>query len=129
MQFVNVDNLLNDNTVFSYTQAEKAYKMIKDAYPEKDVKLKYLFTDMIEKAVHYTEYRLKWSLASMQERMAMDEERSRCHNLFIAALNRLSVYMYENKYDNSWEDLIGSDRKRIGDFACYIAYIYSVDAR
>lgn len=56
-------------------------------------------------------------------------ERTRCHNLVISAKNKLSVYMYEHKLGNDWDDLLGEERKRIGDFACYVVLLQGLDAR
>ncbi len=36
-----------------------------------------------------------------------DAERTRCHNLVISAKNKLSVYMYEHKLGNDWDDWLG----------------------
>lgn len=56
-------------------------------------------------------------------------ERTRCHNLVISAKNKLSVYMYEHKLGNDWDDWLGEERKRIGDFACYVVLLQGLDAR
>lgn len=56
-------------------------------------------------------------------------ERTRCHNLVISAKNKLSVYMYEHKLDNDWDDWLGEERKRIGDFACYVVLLQGLEAR
>lgn len=56
-------------------------------------------------------------------------ERTCCHNLVISAKNKLSVYMYEHKLGNDWDDLLGEERKRIGDFACYVVLLQGLDAR
>lgn len=56
-------------------------------------------------------------------------ERTRCHNLVIGAKNKLSVYMYEHKLGNDWDDWLGEERKRIGDFACYVVLLQGLEAR
>lgn len=56
-------------------------------------------------------------------------ERTRCHNLVISAKNKLSVYMYEHKLGNDWDDWLGEERKRIGDFACYVVLLQGLEAR
>ncbi len=56
-------------------------------------------------------------------------ERTRCHNFVISAKNKLSVYMYEHKLGNDWDDWLGEERKRIGDFACYVVLLQGLEAR
>lgn len=129
MQFIGYKDLLDSDETLSFENSAKAYQMILDAHPEKDVEFKRLLSDVVERAIAYAQYRLKWSLLSVQEKAAIDEERSMHHNIFINSINKLSVYMYQNKYGNDWEDVIGSDRKKMGDFACYLAYVYSINAR
>ena len=45
------------------------------------------------------------------------------------AENKLSVYMYEHKLGNDWDDWLGEERKRIGDFACYVVLLQGLEAR
>lgn len=64
-----------------------------------------------------------------QRKEQADAERTRCHNLVISAKNKLSVYMYEHKLGNDWDDWLGEERKRIGDFACYVVLLQGLEAR
>ncbi len=51
------------------------------------------------------------------------------HERVIYCLKLLSRYLGQEGVDVSWFDAIEDNRKQIGDFACYIAYIYSINAR
>lgn len=70
-----------------------------------------------------------WNQKSLAEKGQADAERTRCHNLVISAKNKLSVYMYEHKLGNDWDDWLGEERKRIGDFACYVVLLQGLEAR
>lgn len=37
--------------------------------------------------------------------------------------------MYEHKLGNDWDDWLGEERKRIGDFACYVVLLQGLEAR
>lgn len=55
--------------------------------------------------------------------------RSMKHDAFITSLNVLARIAEKEGIDNSWRDDLGEDRKRIGDFACYISYITGISNR
>ena len=58
-----------------------------------------------------------------------DEGRTAKHERVIYCLKLPSRYLGQEGVDVSWFDSIEDNRKQIGDFACYIAYIYSINAR
>ena len=64
-----------------------------------------------------------------EERQQKDEGRTAKHERVIYCLKLLSRYLGQEGVDVSWFDAIEDNRKQIGDFACYIAYIYSINAR
>ncbi|WP_294187580.1 hypothetical protein [uncultured Clostridium sp.] len=41
----------------------------------------------------------------------------------------LSRYLQKADKDITWREQLGDERKRIGDFACYIAFIFELNAR
>lgn len=129
MYFVNYEDFLKTPNALSVEAAAKVYQNIMDSHPEKDVELSNLVSVMITRAIAYAEFRSKWLLMTTQEQLEVDETRSRHHDLFISSINKLSICMYQKGFSNGWEDELGTDRKRIGDLACYIAYVYSVNAR
>lgn len=113
----------------SFEEANRIYNMIVECAPENDREFDARFQALVERAEKYAAYRAGWLGMSRQEKMEIDEERSRNHDLFIKAKNQLSTYMYEQKLGNDWDDLLGEERKRIGDFACFLVYVRSVLAR
>ena len=113
----------------SFEEADRIYGMIVERAPEHDRDFDTKFQVLVERAEKYVSYRAGWLSRSLQERLEIDEERSRAHDLFIKAKDQLSTYMYEQKLGNDWDDLLGEERKRIGDFACYLVYLRSILAR
>lgn len=50
----------------------------------------------------------------------------------MVSLKVIAAYMRERKWDSTWFEQLGTierDRKRFGDFACYLVYINSLNAR
>lgn len=120
----------------SFEEANKVYHMILAARPAEDYReFDDLLDEMVKRAVAYAGARAQWAHMTLEEKMAnnaaADAERSRKHDLFIKAQNKLVEYMYDNKLGDYFEvmDLIGEERKRVGDFACYLAYVYSLNER
>ena len=71
----------------------------------------------------------KWRILTKEEQDALDDSRTNIHNrirdnlIFIRGLAQI------NGKDTSWFDKFHDDRKRMGDFANYLNYIYAVNAR
>ncbi len=77
---------------------------------------------LYRKAVDYAMIRAEWYFCAVAERAERDRARSAAHDSFIDTCNILSRAMNRAKEDNSWRAALGNDRKRIGDFACYVTY-------
>ncbi|MCR5739998.1 MAG: hypothetical protein K6G43_09275 [Lachnospiraceae bacterium] len=91
-------------------------------------KLEY-WNECLKKALDYTERRCKWEFMSREEKIAADQGRTMCHNGFIDSLNLLSRIADKEGIDNSWRQKLGDERKRIGDFACFITYMTGISNR
>ena len=126
---VTYQQYLEEENSLNLEAAEKIYMAIIKQAPVRDREFEKLFGTMQERAVTYAGYRAKWLTQSLQERLEVDETRSRHHDLFIKAKNDLVKYMYANKMDADWDDELGEARKRVGDFACYMVFLMSLHAR
>lgn len=96
---------------------------------KKDSKAEALFKELQQRAIAYAAIRAGWFNLSYGERAEADADRTRKHDLFIKAKSDLATYMYENKMNIDWEDRLGTQRKRIGDFACYMVFLISLHER
>lgn len=87
------------------------------------------WNDFINSCVEYAEIRSTWLFLSREEKLEKDELRTAIHNTVIRNLSILKR-MVENRNENiEWYNRFYDDRKRIGDFACYISYIYALCTR
>lgn len=123
------DNLRETDSI-TIEECEQIYTAIVEQIKEKqDGRAEQLFAEMQKCAIVYAGIRANWFNLSFGERAAADTDRTRKHDLFIRAKDKLAEYMYENKMSITWDDELGSQRKRIGDFACYMVFLIAVSER
>jgi hypothetical protein len=59
----------------------------------------------------------------------MGQARTAAHNAFIDSCNILSRQMAKSEESTAWRGTLGTDRREIGDFACFIALFVGLAAR
>ncbi len=111
----------------SLEEAADSYRSIIDAVDETDEDIVYILNMLQEKAVRYSHFRAGWSLKTRQEKIDTDDDRTSAHDAFISALNMMATA--EAAPGEVWRQQLGTDRKRLGDFACYIALFMALDER
>ena len=129
MKFVRYEDFVKIPDALSFEDAGQIYKSILSAKQDADIEFLKLLEELLSSTVNYADIRSRWLTMSAQQTVQMNEIRSQYHDFFIASINNLSRYMYLHGYENTWANLLGDDRKRIGDFACYITYIQAINAR
>ncbi len=127
------DEYLEMSDALSFEKADKIYNMLLDNANTEDEDFLELWEDFMKVAVTYANVRGNWKLFPRGQRRHTDDERTACHDAVISHLNGLTRYMEMQGWDTAWRDELGRDerlhRKRLGDFACFAAYVYSVIAR
>jgi hypothetical protein len=93
-----------------------------------------LWVELRRAAVAYFAERASWKLAPPDGRPALEQGRTSAHNVFIDACNALSRRCVANDLDQDWRRELGDaqtmeGRKRIGDYACYLAFSLAIEAR
>lgn len=94
-----------------------------------------LYEELIVAANKYSAFRAAWCIWSREEKMEKDESRTACHDSMIVKFNKLARYLRMQEKQAAWRDVLGDEaehpynRKRIGDFACYIVFVNSICAR
>lgn len=118
----------------SIEQMQDLHRQILEEVGE-DWDAKELYEELVQTATRYAEFRGKWLVISRDERMSIDSSRTACHNSMIVKFNMLARYLRMNGHKALWRDTLGYEeddkycRKTIGDFACYIVFINSINAR
>ena len=95
----------------------------------RDANLDELWWETLRAAVNYVEIRSMWNFIDSEQRAQTDRYRTGLHDTFIYKLNSLAVTMESLGLDVSWQEKLGGDRVRLGDFACFLNYIFSLRAR
>lgn len=85
--------------------------------------------DLIDKAVTYARVRVDWLRCSKEQQRQRGPERSARHDAFIASCDAMAQAMTAAGEDTRWQSLLGTDRKTIGDFACFVHCILGQMAR
>ena len=129
--FDNSDNPESDDTI----EKEEHYKWTISLEEETKEDAFIPEEDLLEQAVKYAQFRAKWYLWSKEERMEQDAYRTCCHNALISKFNILARYLKNKEHPAEWREILGDEeanpyvRKRIGDFACFMVFVESVNAR
>lgn len=103
-----------------------AKKLFEEVSSSKLISLK---NDFISYAVEYARIRVDWFLSDEEGKDQIEELRTRKHNALIDSCNILSREMNKAGENTAWRIELGTDRKSIGDFACYLHCILGINAR
>ena len=95
----------------------------------RDVDALELYNELLAAAVKYSESRANWPLWDREKKLAEDSARTSRHNKVIDSFNILARYLKKQEKAAAWRDMLEDDRKRIGDFACYLVFTESLNAR
>ena len=113
-------------------QASQIYRTIIESLDLDENDDREILQDYLMAAAKYANVRACWNILSREEKMDTDANRTACHNKVILHLNILARYLASKGKDVSWRDELGDDslhRKKIGDFACYVACLEGLNAR
>lgn len=108
-------------------------QMLSDIGMDEDAKE--IYGELMEASTKYAVIRAEWQFFSREEKMERDSRRTSCHNSVIVKFNMLARYMKMQGKDARWRDYLGNEednpynRRRIGDFACYLVFVSSLNAR
>lgn len=96
------------------------------------------YSKLVSHAIRYAGIRVEWSGFDREEKMREDASRTNAHNMFLNDVERYAGYMKRNGKDIKWFEELGQGiepeeinlkRKRIGDWACYIALFVALNQR
>ena len=134
---------LGESESLSFEDAKEIYNDIMSQMDLNDEDAKEIWEDYVKAAADYAATRSRWLLKSKSEKMETDDIRSAEHNLSIINLNMMARWMEKSGRSSAWRTKLGDagwknadydakaepHRKRIGDFNCYVALIYGLNAR
>ena len=94
-----------------------------------------LYNELMKVTTRYAVIRANWLFASREEKNEQDTGRTFCHNSVIIHFNMLARYLKQQGKAAAWRDALGYEeedpynRKAVGDFACYLAFVNGINAR
>lgn len=115
------------SNILTYDEAKEIYEIMSANIDLNDEGYVFLYNRMISNAVYYANIRAGWNTLSQEQKRNTDESRTIAHDAFISSIN--SVARLEGEIGAKWLQQLSDDRKRIGDFACFIALFQGIDAR
>ena len=84
-----------------------------------DTEAQELYDELVGASITYASIRAKWLTLTIEEKASTDSRR----------------YLDMHGIDTAWRDVLGDEkedpnnRKRIGDFGCYLAFVNALAAR
>jgi hypothetical protein len=121
--------LFYDQDVLPVDTALNAFFQIETAVKCNDPDFMMIFEEFIADALKYSQFRSKWMTYTHEQKAEYDLSRTSAHNAFIQDCDILARLMNQMSLDVSWRTEIGEERKRIGDFACWLAAIIAIRER
>lgn len=113
--------------ILMYEEAKQIYQVMEENLDRQDEDIMEIYHRMIDKAVRYAHVRAEWQKLTWEQKLEKDESRTALHNSFISNLDVIA--RTEGETGKEWRERLTEDRKRIGDFACYIALFLAIDSR
>ncbi len=116
------------------SEANDIYEKLYDQLDFQDEDIAEFYETLVERAGAYAGMRLRWSVMETGERLAEDDERTRLHNAYLNALSMMRTVLDKKGKSVEWYSMLGEDiekrnRKRAGDFACYLVLFRSLGER
>lgn len=106
-----------------YQEAEYILQIVRSS------KIRGLSDIFLKSAIRYAQIRVEWYFTNPEERIELDKERSRAHEALISNCDALARNMKSEGEDDSWRTKLGDERKKIGDFACFVHAIIGISSR
>ena len=94
-----------------------------------------LYFSLVEIATDYARIRSQWSIYDREWKIRNDEFRTHIHDSLIIRFNVLARYLQSIGKEAVWRKELGDEkrnpenRKCIGDFGCYLAFVHGLSTR
>ncbi len=140
---LNYQNYLQKKDHMTLEEMEKLHNNILKISDKTDLDFLEIWENLIQNSIKYTQIRADWNFYSKEKKLDADSNRTNIHNLVIDSFIILERYMSKENWNIEWTKLlfgennakdrvredVSEHRKRIGDFANYLAFIYALHGR
>jgi hypothetical protein len=130
----NYDEYLKQNNHLSFEEMQTIHKKIISSIANDEDALE-IYEELLSSSFKYAKMRMDWEIFTREKKMDSDSLRTSYHESVITKFNMLSRYLKMQNKDTSWYDDIGTieenptNRQRIGDMACYLSFVCSINNR
>ncbi len=130
----NYDDYLEMKSALTFEEMADLHRQMINEIGDDEAAIE-LYNDLVAAANNYSPIRAGWLTWSREERDAHNDTRTINHDAVIVSLDALARYLRSKGKAAEWRDTIGYqedakvNRKRAGDFGCYIVFIDSLSAR
>lgn len=136
-------NYLQKKEHITFEEMQRIFNDILESVDEKDLEFMEIWEDVIHNSIKYTQIRAEWNFYDKDKKMEVDSMRTHNHNIVIDSFIILERYMISKNWNVEWTKLlfmedtamgrvredISNHRKRIGDFANFLTFIYALQGR
>jgi len=127
------DNYLSEPQALTLEQMADIHRQMADEIGNDTEILEY-YADLLKAANKYAGIRASWPMLDVKEKMEKDPGRTSAHDSVITHVNLMARLLRSMGKPAAWRDILGEEkdpynRKAIGDFACYLAFIAGISAR
>lgn len=128
------DEYLEAAKALSVEQMQQIHKELAEEIG-KDADALELYDELTEAATKYAGIRAKWLQMDQEDKRETDSLRTSRHDSVIRHFNMLARYLKAQGKTASGREQLGYEednpynRKAIGDFACYLVFVNSINAR
>ena len=133
MELFTYETFSDKSNVLSFETAGKIYSELVGLVEIGGPELQKYWSDFLHAAVTYAARRASWLLLSREQKVATDDQRTAEHDAVLYSIAVIRGTIAQQGLPLDWYHRLIFDnvqeRKRVGDFACYVAYIYGVNAR
>ncbi len=117
---------MNSQTL-TFEEASRIWEAIRSHTDTRDPDIAGLYQTFCQRAVKYAHIRAGWNLLTREQKQGTDSSRTHAHDAFLNSVQILA--RLQGDAGAAWKEALGEDRKRIGDFACYLALFWGLEAR
>lgn len=121
--------LSDKNNILTFNESNEIYNEVISVLNQLNSEEMGYWDEFITSCIEYAEIRSTWLYLSRQEKLDKDALRTAMHNTVIRNLTVLKRVIEHRNENIEWYNRFNDDRKKIGDFACYISYIHSLSSR
>ncbi|MDD3186230.1 MAG: hypothetical protein PHT76_13115 [Anaerostipes sp.] len=127
MTTITYNNYLAEPDPLFFEEAMEIYEKILQNLENETDALKDAWKTALKAMTTYADLRANWLQQTKEEHH--EAGRTAKHDAVIHSLDALCETMESLNMDAAWRNQLGTARKRIGDFACYVSCIYGICAR